>query len=261
MVRRVVARALGIALVVACKVTTSSGGDDAGTTGVPQTSVDSSDCRVADDALTKVRSAAETAASGDQSCTADEDCMLASEACTCCTSCGGGPIIAKRNVPAFTDTVANVEATDCARFQAAGCRPGVVPCPPPPPGAPTCVNGVCARGTPAAWTSFAFVELTAESGAGEERKVTPDGRLAVTNPTRQATLSAADFAQADAILRSASFRQCEEQQECFCGPMAITRTTELRVGRGQIEDISDASACATTPDGDLGTLYTIVHKY
>lgn len=264
MFRRVVAVVAPIAWVIACSSSSSSSGVVDG--GADTDASAPFDCYAA---VTEASKAVEDARKRTNTdCTKDEECTRAYQTCSCCFPPCGGFAISTASAADFDAARKAIEAKSCAPFQQAACLPG-------PQGegrcdntgaVPICANGGCTLGPPATWTSFSFVALAAEAeaGAGEERKVTPDGHLVVSDPTgesRAATLSAADLAQADAILRSVSFRLCEEQRSCSCGPMVVKRTAELSVMRGFDEYDSDASACADTPNGDLGTLYTIVHKY
>jgi hypothetical protein len=256
--------AVAVASAVACKVTTSNDTTlDAGSSDAGQTSQDNSSCTLGTEAQNRLRDAATALTSKDLSCTTDDDCAFASTSCSCCGGCGGGgyPIAAKDG-PAYRAVVDDVEAKDCAPFRENNCPNVIPPCPPPAEAVvPACVGGACAFAPPPDWTSFSFEEISPDGGAGEERTVTPGGQLTITNPSRNATLSPADAADVDRILRSSSFRVCVWKGSCLCGSKWLSPNVMLSVLRGADRYTIDASACADTPNGDLGTLYTIVHEY
>lgn len=258
--------ALAVASAIACKVTTSNDSTlDAGSSDAGQTSQDDGACALGAEAQNRLRDAATALTSKDLSCTTDEQCAFASTDCSCCNNfCGGGGyVIAAKDAPAYAALHDDVEAKDCVPWRDHGCP--VDPPPPCPPPAeavvPACFDGGCTFAPPAEWTSFSFDEITPDGGPGEQRTVTPGGQLTITNPSRNATLSAADVADVDRILRSASFRVCVEKGSCLCGSKWLGPNLVLSVLRGADRYTIDASACATTPNGDLGALYTIVHKY
>jgi hypothetical protein len=261
----------------------NAGGGDLDSTGGDTGSSDGSDagdagsCADLADAAQSVYSAAVTAASADLGCASDSDCTPGGGFVSCLSGCGS-PLTTTAGEAVIQKAVDLDNTTTCARYAAMGC--------PPPEPLPcvyssflgvACVEGKCAEFPPAAWTSFAFDEQPATSGysippmcaAGTTCSlwtVTPDAKVAVVDPqgTHDATLSTADFATVDGILRSMAFRQNSNSNSGFmCGvhPSGTQGVAFDQSRGGRIQGVDVTGCVFATSGNDLQTLFDIVKTY
>jgi hypothetical protein len=209
-------------------------------------------------------------------CTTDDDCVVVSASTACGSACNQA--IGKSHADAFNQAVAKANSQLCANVS--GC-PGETYC--SKLNTAACYSGSCTIGFPAAWESFALE--SDQGGSGSTLPVTcsgtgctlwlltPDAKVAVSNggaTVRTATLSSADFAVVDQILRSTEFRQSTYYgTSCvkYDGPQHVSEA----VLRGDVLAGADVSSCvagmiigpdaAPTPTNDYLTLYNVLKGY
>jgi hypothetical protein len=216
-------------------------------------------------------SVAQAAAAADLHCQDDSDCTFADNSTVCTPGCG--TLLSATGAAALRTAIEEVNTQECGTFAQSGCRVAVPPCTPPMSAA--CVDGTCAYFPPAAWSVFYLDQAPAGWGISSppscsaglqctEWKVTPDSQIIVNRSgTRtSATLSAADFATVDGILRSKSFRQNESMGfQCGSGPSGptIEFSIERQIGMTSL----DASGCVNGgPEGnDAKRLFEVLNQY
>ncbi len=209
-------------------------------------------------------------------CVTDDDCVLFDNSTKCARECG--VVIATTHVAAYTAAIATANSGICAN--ATGCPDVYTTC--GANGVAACYSGSCTYGLPAAWQSFSVEADVGGSGSTLPATcsgtsctlwtVTPDAKVSVSNGSatvRTATLSSADFATLDGILRSAQLRR-EETGGIGCvlysGPTHASesiRRSDLQTGG----DISSCIAGMLTPDAgptttnDYLALYNVLKGY
>ncbi len=210
------------------------------------------------------------------SCATDDDCVLFDPSTRCARECG--VVIAKTHAADYAAAVATVNGGICAT--ASGC-PGVSgTC--ATNGAAACYSGACTYGLPAAWQSLAIETDTGGAGSTLPAScsgtsctlwtVTPDAKVTVSDGSttvRSATLSSADFATLDGILRSAQLRR-EQTGAINCilssGPTHVSAS----IRRGDLLSGADVSSCVAgmltddagpTPSNDYRALYDVLKGY
>lgn len=78
----------------------------------------------------------------DTSCQTAADCVQVDNKADCADSCGG-PIVSVSAVDGIVAAFDMINDGVCADFAADGCSVIALPCPPPAPGVPACVDGQC----------------------------------------------------------------------------------------------------------------------
>ncbi len=203
-----------------------------------------------------------------ESCQVDTDCAWAPIA-TCLSGGCGGLIVNQATASALAPAVAQVNATICT----AACTPIPPPCV-GTVGGPACLNGTCQDGVPTAWTSLQIQSIDAAVAVspGVQLKcpgltectvwtITPDGTI-VNSGTGAKTLSAADFATVNGILRGSSLGA--ETPSCDPAPTGTLASVIFSVERpNAIDTAFDGTGCALVgPSGNTPqTLYQIAKSY
>jgi hypothetical protein len=218
---------------------------------------------------------AESQGSSDLSCQADSECAFVSNSTKCSFGCG--VLLSQAGAAKLACAIDQANATVCANFIQDGCRPLVPPCPPPAAcGLGACVAGQCQSFPPAAWDSLTVDEHSGNGislpprcspgGSCSLWTVTPDARVVVVNAagTHTATISPADFATADSILRSEPFRR-RVVSASTCDPPSGGPTIVFEVTRGGSTCLIglDVSGCVLVgPTGnDAQRLFNTVTPY
>jgi hypothetical protein len=219
--------------------------------------------------------AAESQALSDLSCQADSECVFVSNSTNCSFGCG--VLLSKAGSAKLACAIDQANATVCANFTQDGCRPIVPPCVAPAAcGLGACVTGQCQDFPPAAWDSLTVDEHSGNSislpprcspgGSCSLWTVTPDARVVVVNAagTHTATMSPADFATADSILRSEPFRR-RVVSASTCDPSSGGPTIVFEVTHGGSPCLIglDVSGCVLVgPTGnDAQRLFNTVTPY
>ena len=182
-------------------------------------------------------------------CTTDDDCVVVDDSTRCGKSCG--VVIAKSHAASYARAVASADAALCG--DVSDCPGATGAC--SAIGAAACYGGTCTFGLPAAWQSFVLETDTGGSGAALPAAcsgtsctlwtVTPDAKVSVTDGAstlRSATLSSADFATLDGVLRSAELRQ-QATSGTTCPRYEGTEHASESVVRSGIAVGGDVSSC------------------
>src|SRR5450432_398427 len=246
---------------------TDSNEGSAGSSAGSDASGDAGSCSALSGAAQSVFTAASMAATADLSCTSDSDCTMGPGAVTCISTCGG-PLTTTAGAAVIQKAIDHDNATACATYKAMGCPPPVgLPCVAPIAGV-ACVQGTCAIFPPAAWTSFAFDEHPPPGGFSTPPvcapgttcslwTVTPDAKVTVVDPqgTHDATLSTADFATVDGIMRSMAFRT-GIVSGFPCGNSFSSQDVSFDESRGGRLQGQDVTACIFSGESnDVLTLF------
>ncbi len=213
------------------------------------------------------------AATSDQSCTTDDDCVFVENGTACTPGCG--VLVTAGNAP---KVAAARQQVDCTAMLADGCAHDFTySCPRNAQGG-VCVANQCTSGITAAWTSLAITRGEGAAGGNAPSTtwtVTSDGLVTVDSAdggVTSVTLSATDFNTVDGILRSASFRQVEGD---LGAPACTSDGGTASSGIAPTEDVAitrpsntpsyneDISACvaAGADANDFATIYAIVQRY
>jgi hypothetical protein len=209
-------------------------------------------------------------------CATDDDCVLFDNSTTCAKECG--VVIAATHVAAYAAAIATVNSGICAN--ATGCPVVYTNC--GANGVAACYGGSCTYGLPAAWQSFSVEADVGGSGSTLPAScsgtsctlwtVTPDAKVSVSNGSatvRTATLSSADFATLDGILRSAQLRR-EETGGISCVLYSGSTHVSESIRRSDLQTGADVSSCVAgmlTADGGATTtndyleLYNVLKGY
>jgi hypothetical protein len=265
-----------VAVIVAACSSAKSPSNAAGS-GSEASNGGASSCADRTSQAQSILSAAETQADGDLRCTADSDCVYLSNDTDCSRGCGH---LANQAGKATIDAaIARANGTACVGFAKDGCTSYALPCAPPlSAGLTACVSGTCKAFPPAAWTSFAIDENTgttnviatppscAPGGACRLWTLTPDAKVNVVDAkgTHTATLSAADFATVDAVLRSESFRgSTQAASSCAAVPSGNATWVSFDVSWGTATIGMDETGCVVTgPAGnDAKKVYDVIKGY
>lgn len=194
---------------------TSAGGTTGrgGTVGSGGTSGDAGDTSECNADLQTVSNDFQMALTdADPSCAADSECVEGPT--PACDFYCGAPVVSKKGAGRLQASI-DTTAAACARVQMLGCPSGPIPCP-LLRGTPACVNGMCERFIPVAWSSVSFAQAPSAnvdcdgSGACEEWTVYPDGRVTDAPPgatPRTAMLVPSDIERVTAIVESVAFRE------------------------------------------------------
>jgi hypothetical protein len=226
----------------------------------------------AENALATASASAET----DRSCSTDDDCLLLQgDPASCVPGCGQ---IVNTAGAALVQSAASSASvmTLCAQFSAQGCQVAQPPCAFAGPAA-QCVAGACTAGYPAAWSTLAVESDTSGASLGFPLQcegtsctlwtVTPDATVTTQEPsgaTKTATLTSADFATLDGILRDTTFRQAQLTQQLGCDAAVGSQHVTVEIDRpdagGSTEDVS---GCITGgPSGnDWDQIYDVLQNY
>jgi hypothetical protein len=227
-----------------------------------------------DDMTSKAAALVSAARTNDLSCVTDDDCTYFVESPTCTAGCGG-TLANRAGAAALHAAVSQANASACAGFKDQGCSVLEPPCAAlPGAGLAACIDKTCKSFPPAAWTSFAVEEASSDvvstppscSGVGCRLwTLTPDAKVQVTdaNGVHTATLSAADFATVDGVLRGVAFRQSWfEASSCAAPPGASGTFVAFDVSWGTLTMGQDRTACAAGASAnDSRTLYEVIKTY
>jgi hypothetical protein len=209
-------------------------------------------------------------------CVTDEDCVLFDNSTKCARECG--VVIATTHVAAYAAAIATANGGICAT--ASGCPGLYTSC--GANGVAACYSGSCTYGLPAAWQSFSVEADVGGSGSTLPAScsgtsctlwtVTPDAKVSVSNGSttvRTATLSSADFATLDGILRSAQLRR-EETSGISCVLYSGATHVSESIRRSDLQTGADISSCVAgmltadaglTPTNDYLGLYNVLQGY
>jgi hypothetical protein len=220
--------------------------------------------------------AASASAETDLSCSTDSDCtLLQDDPASCIPGCG--QIVNSAGAALIESAASSASVTSiCTQFAAQGCQVVELPCPLVGPAA-QCVAGACKPGYPAAWTTLALESDT--GGTGEALPVrcdgtactlwtvTPDATVTTLEPsgaTKTATLSSADFATVDGILRDGTFRQDQLTDQFGCsaavGAQHVTVGVDRPDGGATGEDVSGCISGGPS-DNDWKQIYDVLQRY
>lgn len=215
------------------------------------------------DVLTPVILSAEKA----PSCTSDDNCSWISDDSDCTASCGA--LVNLKGAAAIASAVEQVNRDVCPNFTQAGCQLVHPPCI-AFPSLSACIAGICVNFPPARWKSLVIdryvgggVRVPADCSVGSDCTVwtvTPDGAVAklVAGAPSVATLSPADLAVVDGLLRSEEFRRKEMSGfPCPEEPQHVS----LQTTRDMSTSGQNIEGCLNGRDADLTTLYRIVSGY
>jgi hypothetical protein len=272
---------VAVAATAACSTSSTGagaagdGGADAGDAPDAMRPFDDPECTsLGGQALSSISTAAAQAAAADTSCTTDADCVWVPYSCNCCAGCAGSSVVRADHMAPVTAAVDAANATTCATWASMGCRP-VGPHPGCMEKGPwvACMSGACAFALPAAWNWFSLEDnanggaLPSQCKTGQActaRTVKPDGSISVVNPTHTATLSAADFAIVDGIMRSESFRKLEAGSCSNTGKSPPVWYDESRPSALSPSGSSrgfGVTGCVATAGSDFARLYAVVTSY
>jgi hypothetical protein len=215
---------------------------------------------------------ATAAATSHLACSTDADCAVGAFSSSCSFGCSP-PITTRAGATALQETIERLNATTCATFAEKVCPPPAQPaCDSFVPTA-ACVEGTCTSFPPAAWESFSIEEgndpeslpLTcAPGGSCTLWTLTPYAQLTVTDPQgmHQATMSAADFATVDGILRGEKFRQ-DAVTGFTCPVSSATVIVMFATTRGGAGNGGDVTGCVLGGPAGTGavTLYDVMTAY
>jgi hypothetical protein len=226
-------------------------------------------------ASTKIAAALDSAA-GNLSCETDDECVIVSGGSVCTHVCRSA-VVSTRGAQTVQAAIDDVESGVCAGFDSEGCTILRSPCPSPPSGA-ACIDGACTNFPPEAWTSFAMEErrgaATSSSStpprcvAGEDCtawKLTPDGMLEKTEGGMEssASLSPADLAAIDGVLRSIAFRRLFDEGGPTCDPAPPGVLVSIQLENEYRMTGMPVTGCALVgPDGnDVMGVYELLRSY
>jgi len=208
--------------------------------------------------------AAKASGWSDPSCAVDSDCVVVDAEPRCVESCGDPTLVSQAGAAALASALATVNATICTSACPVG---SALPCVAPDPaskGGPSCVNGTCAYYPVSAWLSVTLLEADSDPPTSCTTNtscttwvITPDGEIAVNGVTT--SLSAADFATVDGLLRSAPLRTSPPVCPSVSGAdhigFSITRPDGSSFSEDAIGCIQSTSA------NDLKTIYELAKSY
>jgi hypothetical protein len=207
-------------------------------------------------------------AAADLSCQTDDDCVLTSNDTDCHLACG--ILLNRQGAATLAAAITKINADICSAFVSMKCQRIAPPCVPFPSGdGVACVSGLCTGFFPAAWKSLAIERHAASTSpprceAGSDCTswtVSPGGTVARSAAGQKSslTLSPADLAAVDGILRSMAFR--EKQLTGFtCSPPVARRIT-VDIERAGGTTTMDATSCVDGSDPDVSRLYQTVTAY
>jgi hypothetical protein len=161
-------------------------------------------------------------------------------------------------------TICSTAGDDCVAYP--------TPCP-QPAGGPlvACLDGTCENFPPAAWQSFSMMRQVGTLSVHRFPPVcavddcsgwtiTPDARVAITKrgQSSASTLSTADFATVDAILRDRSFRE-----GFSCDPAPADEDISGVIKRGGLSTGFSVAGCVLTgPKGNAyQRLFEVLQSY
>ena len=213
--------------------------------------------------------------SADLSCATDADCVIASGGSVCTSDCLN-QVVSVEGAHTIQVAINGVEEGVCADFASQGCVVFQPPCPSPPRSA-ACLEGACADFPPATWASFAVGERRGAAAAswstpskcqaGEACTawtVTPDGSIEKTESgaVSATSLSSADLATLDGILRSVAFRRLFATGPT-CDPPPPDVIVSIQLENEYLITGIDVTGCALVgpADNDVMRVYELLHVY
>jgi hypothetical protein len=210
------------------------------------------------------------AATADLSCQTDDDCFITPAETNCGGSCG--TLVNRQAANAIAAAIGEINTDVCSAFMQQGCFRSIPPCVPRRAGA-ACVSGRCAEFPATLWRKLIVdrhagtsVSIPPSCASGQDCTVwtvSPDRAVVKVDRGQYstATLSEADFATLDGILRSLAFRG-KELMGFQCGPPPATSNVSFAIERDFATTGFDVGAClAAQSDADAVNVYQVVSAY